>query len=261
MADQHVSLRAAAEAIGIARSTLSRLLAAEPSLAACVAGRTRGSLAIDLPRLRAAWEALAGTGTDNQISDRQRLEAARRRRVWFDTQGWLAELDQLEGSVIDAAEHRAVHERAVAALRAAAAGWVETVAEGLPAVAPEDAHTWVERTVHDALVAVIAAHQRQPEPPPPPRSIAFPADPPTMLALKAEVEATRARIAELRLQLQRGEVLDSSRVSDEISSQALQFRDGWRRVGQQLAIRRRSLTTTEAVRTVALQELSRVGLA
>lgn len=256
-----VSLRAAAEAIGIARSTLSRLLAAEPSLAACVAGRSRGSLAIDLPKLRAAWQQLAGTGTDNQISDRERLEAARRRRAWFDLQGWLAELDQLEGSLIDAAEHRAVHDRALAALRAAAAGWVETVAEGLPAVAPEDAPTWVERTVHDALMAVIGAYQREPEPPPPPRSIAFPADPPTLLAIKAETEGTRARIAELRLQLQRGEVLNTCRVSDEISSQALQFRDGWRRVGQQLALRRRSLTTSESVRTAALQELSRVGLA
>ncbi len=257
---EHVSLRAAAEALDISRSTLSRLLAAEPSLAACVAGRTRGSLAIDLPKLRAAWQQLAGTGTDNQISDRQRLEAARRRRVWFDLQGWLAELDQLEGSVIDAAEHRAVHEPALAALRAAAAAWADAVADGLPSVAPEDAHPWVERTVHDALMALIGAHQHEAELPPPPRSIAFPADPPTLLGIKAEIEATRARIAELRLQLQRHEVLDQSAVSDQLSSEALRFRDGWRRVGQQLALRRRSLTTSESVRSVALQELSRIGL-
>lgn len=258
---ERCSIRQAAQRLGCARATLQRLLSAEPSLARAVLGRgPRGSTLVSMEVLEPAWQALSGTGTEGGLSDRQRLDQARRRRCWFDLQALLIELDGLEAGAVNAQELAAVHERSLAALRAAAAGWADCVAAGLPLVPPEEAHTWIESTVHDALMQVITAHRREPEPPPPPREIRFPDDPPTLLSIKALTEHTRARIAEVRLQLQRGELLDFDRLQSQLSSEALRLRDGWRRVGTQLAIRRRSLTTPEQVRTVALQELSRVGL-
>ncbi len=256
------SIREAARRLGCSRATLQRLIHAEPSLACAVVGRgARGSTLLDLRILEPAWRKLAGSDTEDGLSDRQRFDAARRRRVWFDLQGWLTELEQLESGLVDAADYRAAHMECISAIRAAAAAWAERVAAELPEVPGGDAETWIERTVHDALIALIDANRREPPTPTPPRPIAFPAEPPSLVGMKAETEATRARIAELQLQLKRGEVLDARRVSDQLSAEGLQLRDGWRRVGQQLAIRRRSLTTREAVRTAALQELSRVGLA
>lgn len=258
----HCSIRQAAQRLACSRATLQRLLTAEPSLARSIVGRgPRGSTMLDMGILEPTWRQLAGTDSEDGLSDRQRLEQARRRRAWFDLQALLIDLDDLDAGAVDAQELAAVHERGLAALRAAAADWADRVAAALAEVPVDDAAAWVERSVHDALVAVIAANQHAPEPPPPTRSIAFPADPPTLLALKAEIEATRAQITEVKLQLQRRELLDARRACDQFVAEGLQLRDGWKRAGTQLAIRRRSLTTPEQVRTVALQELSRAGLA
>lgn len=256
------SIREAARRLGCSRATLQRLLSSEASLARAVVGRgPRGSTLVSMALLEPAWRKLAGTGTDDGLSDRQRLDAAHRRRVWFDLQGWLAELEQLESGLVDAADYLAAHGQCISAIRAAAAAWAERVSAELPEVPVADAETWIERSVHDALIALIEANHREPPEQPAPRSITFPTEPPSLVGMKAETEATRARIAELQLQLKRGEVLDARRVRDQVLAEGLRFRDGWRRAGQQLAIRRRSLTTPEAVRSAALQELSRVGLA
>ena len=149
------SIREAARRLSCSRATLQRLIHAEPSLARAVVGRgARGSTLLDLCILEpAAWRKLACTGTEDGLSDQQRLDAARRRRVWFDLQGWLTELEQLESGLVDAADYRAAHIKCISVIRVAAAAWAERVAAELPEVPVGEAETWIERTVHDALTA------------------------------------------------------------------------------------------------------------
>jgi hypothetical protein len=261
MGEHLVSLRAAATELGVPRTTLTRLVAAEPSLAAAVRGPgPRGATLVDMGILQPAWEALAGSGTEAGPSDRQRLRAAQTRRAWFDLMALQLELDQLEGQATQADRLTTVHDGSLAALRAAAAAWVDHVAEGLLTVEPEVAHAWIDGTVVDALLAVIAANDAPPDAPPAPREIRFPDDPPTLLALKAGIEHTRAEITRLKLCLQRGELRDVRTATDQFFVEGRQARDAWRRVGAHLAIRCRQLRTPQSVRSVALQELSAAGL-
>ena len=100
-----VSLRAAASAIGVAKSTLSQLLRRERTLAAAVVGRgSRGSLQIDLEQLRSAWAQLQGPEPSVALSARAAYEAERRRYLWWQLQGLVGEVEDQASRLANAAE-------------------------------------------------------------------------------------------------------------------------------------------------------------
>lgn len=260
-ADRLVSLRAAATELGVGRSTLSALLKREPSLAAAITGPgPRGSLLLDLPRLRAAWGALQGPEAEG-LSDRARYNLARVRRLWWELQALEVAVGELEAGLVDAAEAEAAGAEARAILAAAAVAWVYRIAPDLAGLSAADAGLLLDRSINAELLT-LAARADAPRPPAEPlASIAFPSPPPSLWAVKAAIEETRGRQALLQLQLQRGELAEARAVRDRFLSVGRQKRDAWGQTGRQLAIRAPHLRSAEAVRTVALQQLSAVGLA
>lgn len=260
-ADRLVSLRAAATELGVGRSTLSALLKREPSLAAAITGPgPRGSLLLDLPRLRAAWGALQGPEAEG-LSDRARFTLARLRRLWFELQALEVAVGELEASLVDADEIEAAGAEARATLAAAAVSWADRIAPEVAGLSAADAGLLLDRSINAELLA-LAARADAPQPPPEPLpSIAFPSPPPTLWAVKAAIEEARGRQALLQLQLQRGELAEARACRDHFLVEGRQKRDAWGHVARQLAIRAPQLRTAESVRTTALQQLSAIGLA
>jgi hypothetical protein len=78
--------------------------------------------------------------------------------------------------------------------------------------------------------------------------------------VKCSIEEARRHQALLQLQLQRGELAEARAVRDRFLSEGRQKRDAWGQTGRQLAIRAPQLRSAEAVRTVALRQISIVGL-
>ncbi len=97
-------------------------------------------------------------------------------------------------------------------------------------------------------------------PPEPLPSTSYPNSPPSLWVVKCSIEEARRHQALLQLQLQRGELAEARAVRDRFLSEGRQKRDAWGQTGRQLAIRAPQLRSAEAVRTVALRQISIVGL-
>lgn len=261
MAEQHCSIRQAAQRLGCSRATLQRLLSSEANLARAVVGRgPRGSTLVSMALLEPAWRALQGPSGEG-LSHRAQYDLQRRRRLWFDLCGERAELAELAASLVEASELEELRQVERAVLTAAAASWTDRIAQELPALEPAAAPMHLERSVHAQLTELARRGARAADPPPPPPSIQFPDPPPALWELKAALEAVRADRAHLELRHRRGELVDARDATDRFSAQGREKRDAWQRVARNLGLRARQLRTCESVRTAALQELSAAGLA
>jgi len=256
-----VSLRAAASAIGVAKSTLSQLVRRERTLAAAVVGRgARGSLQIDLDQLRSAWGQLQGHEPSG-LSDRARYEAERRRYLWWQLQGLVGEVEEQASRLANAAELTAALDEEVADAIAIARAWASSSEVAAVAGKPQDLARIELQASIVALQQEIAERGKVPSvPPPQPPSLAVPNPLPGLWELKAAIEATRAEQAELAHRLAVGELCEATVVTDRFVGIAHQLRDGWRQAGEQIALQARRLNTPESVKKAALQALSAAGL-
>ncbi len=257
-----VTLRAAAKALGVSAGTLSPLLRQQPTLAAAVLGTgPRRSLLIDLPRLRAAWEALQAPvdGDDSNLSDRQRYALQRRLHLWWQLCAERADVAEEDNRLVLAADVAEREKARQTVMREAAADWLDQAAAAVPGLSQEDARQHLLRLTTATLQA-LAARVSPPAPPAPPPDITTPTPLPTLWDLRAGLEEVRGQRERLALELRRGDLLVADTVSRRLSSQALGIRDAWLALGERLALQTRRLPTAESFRSAALQELSRIGL-
>lgn len=257
-----VTLRAAAQALGISPGTLSPLLRQQPTLAAAVVGTgPRRSLLIDLPRLRDAWEALQAPvdADDANLSDRQRYGLQRRLRLWWQLCAERADVAEEDNRLVLAADVAEREADRQAVMRQAAAAWLDQAAAAVPGLSQEDARQHLLRLTTATLQALAERVHPSTSPAPPP-DITPPAPLPSLWDLRAALEEVRGERERLALQLRRGELLVADAVSRQLSSKALGIRDAWLALGERLALQTRRLPTAESFRSAALQELSRIGL-
>lgn len=264
MTDQQiVSLRQAAKAIGVAASTLSALMRVELTLQAAVVGTgARNSLKIDLDQLAAAWAALQGDPGPEPENDRQRYRLERCRNLWFQVAGERARLAETEAALVSAADLEARWPTVLAALRDAALAWVEKAAAVAPGLPAAEAQIELTQLTHAALLRLVAEHSSDAtEATPAPVNLVFPAeDPPSLWRLRGDLEAVRAEARRVALLVQQGELVDAAEAQRNLAARALELRDGWLRVAQNLGLRTRLLGDAETFRAAAIQELTKAGL-
>lgn len=263
MADQIVSLRAAAKALGISASTLSTLLRTEPTLQAAVVGRgARNSLKIALDQLTAAWTELHGEPIQEPQNDRQRYRQERVKHLWFQVAAERANLAEKEAGLTCAADLEARQMAVMATVRDAALRWVEEAAAIAPGMPTAEAQVCLQELAHVALMQLVEEHQGQASAvAPAPVSLAFPAeDPPNLWALRGDLEAVRAEARRVSLLVQRGELVDAAEAQRRLFERGRQLRDAWFRVAQNLGLRARLLPDADAFRAAAIQQLTEAGL-
>ena len=257
-----VSLRAAASAIGVAKSTLSQLLRRERTLAAAVVGRgSRGSLQIDLEQLRSAWAQLQGPEPSVALSARAAYEAERRRYLWWQLQGLVGEVEEQASRLANAAELTAALDQEVADAIAIARTWAASNEVAAVAGKPQSlARIELQASIVGRQQEIADRGKVTPASPPPPPSLAVPDPLPGLWELKASIEAARAEQAELAHRLAVGELAEAAVVTDRYVGKARQLRDGWRQAGEQIALQARRLDTPATVKKAALQALTAAGL-
>lgn len=262
MADP-VSLRQAAAAIGVSPSTLSPLLRSEPMLQAAVVGRgARNSLMINLEVLTAAWAALQGKPDQAPQSDRQRYRLERVRHLWWQVQGERARLAETEAGLVATADLEARQLAVEQLVRDGALRWLEGAAAIAPGLTAAEAQIQLQQLAHAALLRLVAEHSSDAtEATPAPVSLAFPAeDPPSLWALRGDLEAVRAETRRVGLLVSHGDLLDAAEAQRRLFERGRQLRDSWLRVAQNLGLRARLLGDAEAFKAAAIQELTGAGL-
>ena len=257
-----VSLRAAATALGVAKSTFSQLLRRERTLAAAVVGTgSRGSLQIDIDLLRSAWAQLQGPDPSPVLSDRARYEAERRRYLWWQLQGLVGEVEEQASRLANAAELTAALDQEVADAIAIARTWAASNEVAAVAGKPQSlARIELQASIVGRQQEIADRGKVTPASPPQPASLAVPTPLPGLWELKAAIEATRAEAAELAHRLAVGELAEAAVVTDRYVGKARQLRDGWRQAGEQIALQARRLDTPATVKKAALQALTAAGL-
>ena len=257
-----VSLRAAATALGVAKSTFSQLLRRERTLAAAVVGTgSRGSLQIDIDLLRSAWAQLQGPDPSPVLSDRARYEAERRRYLWWQLQGLVGEVEEQASRLANAAELTAALDEEVADAIAVARTWAASPEVAAVAGQPQaQARIELQASIVGLQQQIADRGKVPPAPLPQQPPLAVPTPLPGLWELRAAIEATRAEQAELAHRLAVGELAEATVVSDRYVGIARQLRDAWRQAGEHVALQARRLDTPESVRNAALQALSAAGL-
>jgi hypothetical protein len=264
-AQQTVSLRQAAKAIGVSASTLSPLVRQEPTLQEAVVGRgSRNSLRINLAQLQRAWRELQGDPSQEgqPQSDRARYRLERIRNLWFQVAAERARLEEAAAALVDAKELEAMHREELAAVAAAAKRWIEDAAAIAPGLPTGAAQIALQELTHAALTRLADAHTgAAAEAPPEPAGIAFPAEaPPSLWSLRGDLEAVRAEQRELSLRTQLGELEPVAAAVDRLFTEGRLLRDGWQRAAESLGLRSRLLRDRETFKAAAITELTRAGL-
>lgn len=258
-----VSMRRAAQALGVSPSTLSPLLRSEPTLGAAVVGRgARNSLKIDLEVLTAAWAALQGEPDQAPQNDRQRYRLERIRHLWFQVAGERARLVEAEAGLVAAADLEARQQMVEQLVRDGALEWLEEAAAVAPGLTASEAQIRLQELAHAALVRLVEEHtSKATESALAPVSLTFPADdPPSLWRLRGDLEVVRAETRRVSLLVQRGELVDAAEAQRRLFERGRQLRDAWIRVAQNLGLRARLLGDAESFRAAAIQELTGAGL-
>lgn len=221
------SLRETARAVGVPLTSLRRIVAAEPTLRACVrpAGPRRPA-AVDLPGLLAAWQRLeAPASPQGDLSPRQQLAIERRRRLHWQAECLRLELAEAEAGCMVSAEVAAVERRCVDLLAEALTEWLDRVCPLLPGMAAADADALLRETTHATLSGLTAhlADTTQPEPSPP-TPAPLPDPLPDEATLRAVIERHRADLHRLRAQQRTGELVPAAAAMDRAASDAMRRR-------------------------------------
>jgi len=154
-----VSLRAAARALGMPPTSLTRWLVQEPTLATAVVNQRgpRQAMAIDLERLQHAWAALQGGNTPTEeLSERERLRRERQQRLYWQGQELKQQVLALEQQHVLAAEvetaSKTLHQR----IRTAVEEWVAATTPALLELDPQARYQALSRGMNDLLASLAA---------------------------------------------------------------------------------------------------------
>jgi len=223
------SLRDAAKALAVPLTTLRRLVAAEPTLRACIrpAGPRRPAQ-VDLTRLLAAWQRLqAPSPAAADLSPRQQHTLDRCIRLWWQGCGLGLQASEEAERWVEVSITRQAESDFRRELQQALDHWADRVAPQLPGLPPGEALDVMEREVRQTLVKISSrgdAPQQQAEPAAPPQLA--PPDPlPPEDALRAVIEQHRGTLHQLQARAAAGELELADRFRDRAATVALGCRD------------------------------------
>lgn len=220
-----VSLRAAAKALGIPPTSLTRWLESEPTLAKAVLQQPgpRQAMVIDLALLQSAWAALqGGTTAIEQLSERERLRRERQQRLYWQGQELQQQVLALEQQHVAAAEVEEARAMLQGRILSAVEAWVASIGLGLRELDPDQRYQVLQAGIHQLLNKLAATT--------PPTCAAGDghddADPgQSETQSRILIEHCRARLHQLRAQIHSKEIISAADVKAKAWAEARLLRD------------------------------------
>jgi hypothetical protein len=262
MADRVVSLREAAAVLQVPLTTLRRIVAAEPSLRACVRpGGPRRPAAVDLPAIVAAWQRIEQSPRPGQsLSPRQELALQRRRRLWWPGTALLQELREREALYVEAGAITRLEQELQQVLHTALARWLDQVAPVVPGLDQQAAQQVLQQSIHDLLCQLSGrGGERAPADPDPHLDLSPPDPLPQEEVLRARVEGARADLHQLQARAAAGELLAAEEVMARGFDAMRQRRDALIALAPRFAPAARHWRSEAAVRSKLWPELQRIS--
>lgn len=220
-----VSLRAAAKALGIPPTSLSRFLQSEPTLTAAVVDQPgpRRSMAINLELLQEAWADLHSSSTPvEQLSDRERLRRERQQRLYWQGQELKQQVLALEQQHVLATEVAEARKQLLARLEHRLESWLEEVASELVGLGTQEAFKTLSQSIHALLTELAGSPTPDASLVPEEESL----DPQqSETQCRIWIEHYRARLHQLRARITRKELVSSAEVKSKAWAEARLFRD------------------------------------
>lgn len=259
---EHVSIRAAAATLAVPLTTLRRLVAAEPTLAACIrpAGPRRPAQ-VDLHKLLGAWQRLqAPSPAAADLSPRQQHTLDRCTRLWWQGVGLALQVQAEEARWVETAITRQAQTDCRRELQVALDHWVDQVAPQLPGLPPDDALTLLDAAVHNTLMEVSSRHDSPEAPTPEPDALQLqPPDPlPPEDELRATIERHRGRLHEIAARAAAGELEPTAAFRNRATEWALGARDRFLVLPAKIAPLAKSWRTESQVRTQLGRAISEI---
>jgi len=149
-----VSLRAAAKALGMPPTSLTRWLESEPTLARAVLQQPgpRRAMVIDLESLQAAWAALqAGTTAVEQLSEREQLRRERQQRLYWQGQELRQQVLALEQQHVAAVDVVEARTALLQHIHAAVEQWAAAIGPELAGCDPDQRYQVLQGGIHGLL--------------------------------------------------------------------------------------------------------------
>lgn len=220
-----VSLRAAAKALGIPPTSLSRLLESEPSLTAAVVEQPgpRQAMAINLELLQEAWADLhCGATPVEQLSDRERLRRERQQRLYWQGQELKQQVLALEQQHVLASEVAEARKKLLAHLEHRLESWIEEVASLILGLGRQEAFQTLSQSIHALLIELADSPTPDVSPLPEEESL----DPQhSETHCRIWLEHYRARLHQLRARITSKELVSAAEVKSKAWAEARLFRD------------------------------------
>ena len=226
MTNTTVSLRAAAKALEMPPTSLTRWLMQEPSLAAAVVGQPgpRQAMEIDLECLQHAWAALQGCNTPTEeLSERERLRRERRQRLYWQGQELKQQVLALEQQYVLAAEVDAARTMLHEQIQAAVEGWVITITATLVELDLQARYQAFSRDMNDLLTSLAATPILEVDDGAENRDISYPGQ--SAKLSRIQIEYYRTRLHQLKAQIHSKEVLPAADVKAKAWKEARLLRD------------------------------------
>lgn len=226
MTNTTVSLRAAAKALEMPPTSLTRWLMQEPSLAAAVVGQPgpRQAMEIDLECLQHAWAALQGCNTPTEeLSERERLRRERRQRLYWQGQELKQQVLALEQQYVLAAEVEAARSALRQRIRTAVEEWVNAITPTLAELDPQARYQVLSHGMNDVLSSLAGSPDPDDVRVLEQDSVAEPGGSETQCRI--QIEHYRARLHQLKAQVHSKEIMLAVDVKAEVWSEARLLRD------------------------------------
>jgi hypothetical protein len=227
MSKSPVSLRAAAKALGMPPTSLTRWLEKEPTLANAVQEQPgpRQAMAIDLECLQTAWTALQGGATPKELlSERERLQRERKQRVYWQGQELKQQVLALEEQHVladEVAETRTVLNQQI---RTAIETWLTQIIPVITELDQQERYKVLSNDIHGLLTSLAAL--------PVPRGEHAPQDEllidehgQSEILSRIQIEHYRARLHQLKAQVHAKELIPVTGVKEKAWAEARLIRD------------------------------------
>jgi len=222
-----VSLRAAAKALGIPPTSLTRWLESEPTLAHAVLQQQgpRKAMVIDLECLQTAWTSLhAHTTPQDQISDRERLRRERQQRLYWQGQELKQRVVALEEQHVLADEVAQTRTVLNQQIRTAIETWLTQIIPVITELDQQERYQVLSNDIHRLLTSLAAL--------PVPRGEHAPQDEllideqgQSEILSRLQIEHYRARLHQLKAQVQAKELIPVTGVKEKAWAEARLIRD------------------------------------
>ena len=221
-----VSLRAAAKALGMPPTSLTRWLESEPTLAKAVLQQPgpRHAMVIDLALLQSAWAALqGGTTSIEQLSERERLRRERQQRLYWQGQELKQQVLALEEQHVLADEVEEARTAIRLHIRTAVEEWVAEISPTLAELDSQQRYQILSHGIHELLTSLAAFSMPRREHAPQELVMDEPGQ--SELLCRIHIEHYRARLHQIKAQIHAKDLIAVSDVKQKAWAEARLIRD------------------------------------